>query len=63
MLIFRRMKTFIVSIKTETTRFFEVQADKAKDAFREIEFYWRQNLVGVETTHKIANISPKKEDI
>lgn len=56
------MKTFIVSIKTETTRFFEVQADKAKDAFKEIEFYWRQNLVGVETTHKIANIE-KKEDI
>lgn len=56
------MKTFIVSIKTETTRFFEVQADKAKDIYREIEFYWRQNLVGVETTHKIANIE-KKEDI
>lgn len=62
MLISRRMKTFIVSIKTETTRFFEVQANKAKDAYREIEFYWRQNLVGVETIHKIANIE-KKEDI
>lgn len=57
------MKTFIVLIKTETTRFFEIPADKAKDVFKEIEFYWRQNLVGVETTHKIANIVPKKEDI